>query len=192
MEDLKMLVDIQNFGSKNVHLGCGAKYLDGWINVDILESLKCDIYADLNEIKFPNSSIERVYACHVLEHLKEEEALQLLKKIFAWLKDGGEIYLAVPDFFEINKRYTLHQNLAELRGLILGGGKDEYDIHKSIYDYKKLKAFLENAGFNSVLRYEWRTFDVGLQNIDDYSQAYLPHMDKDSGQLMSLNIKARK
>ena len=105
---------------------------------------------------------------------------------------GDKQVLKVPDFFEINKRYTLHQNLAELRGLILGGGKDEYDIHKSIYDFKKLKALLEDAGFNSVLRYDWRTFDVGQQNIDDYSQAYLPHMDKESGQLMSLNIKARK
>ena len=187
-----MLVDIQNFGNRNVHLGCGTKYLNGWINVDILDTLKCDIYADLNQIEFPDDSIERVYACHVLEHLTESDALQLLKKIFAWLRDNGEIYLAVPDFYEINKRYTLHQNLAELRGLILGGGKDEYDIHKSIYDQKKLKEFLEDAGFNSVIRYDWRTFDVGQQNMDDFSQAYLPHMDKENGQLMSLNVKAKK
>ena len=29
-------------------------------------------------------------------------------------------------------------------------------------------------------------------DIDDYSQAYIPHMDKDNGTLMSLNVEAIK
>ena len=41
-----------------------------------------------------------------------------------------------------------------------------------------------------VERYEWR--DVSHSNIDDFSQAYLPHMEKESGMLMSLDMEAIK
>lgn len=187
-----MIVDIQGFGRNKVHLGCGAKYLDGWINVDALPTVRSDVVADLATVEFPSGSLEQVYACHVLEHLKEDVSISLLNKIFNWLLPGGTVHLAVPDFDAIHRRYSLQKDLAEIRGLILGGGKDEYDVHFSIYNFEKLKSFLEGAGFQSVDRYDWREFEVGKLGIDDYSQAYLPHMDKTNGQLMSLNVVAFK
>ena len=45
-------------------------------------------------------------------------------------------------------------------------------------------------GFSDIQEWNWRKVDHG--HIDDYSQAYLPHMDKDDGLLMSLNIEAKK
>ena len=38
--------------------------------------------------------------------------------------------------------------------------------------------------------WDWRKTDHS--NIDDYSQAYLPHMNKENGLLVSLNIEAKK
>ena len=37
---------------------------------------------------------------------------------------------------------------------------------------------------------DWR--DTEHSELDDFSQSYLPHMDKDNGKLMSLNIEAVK
>ncbi|MDB0032797.1 methyltransferase domain-containing protein [Amylibacter sp.] len=187
-----MKYDIQDFGSKSVHLGCGNKYLTGWINVDILDDLECDIYDELNEIEFNEGVIDRVYACHVLEHLHEESVKALIQKIYKWLMPNGKIYIAVPDFDSIHKWYAQTKSLSDIRGLILGGGKDDYDIHKSIYNFEKMSAFLKDAGFESVQKYEWRDFDVGRKNIDDFSQAYLPHLDKKNGMLMSLNVVSQK
>jgi hypothetical protein len=31
-----------------------------------------------------------------------------------------------------------------------------------------------------------------LAGFDDYSQAYIPHMDKEGGRLISLNLEAEK
>jgi hypothetical protein len=61
-----------------------------------------------------------------------------------------------------------------------------------VFDFHTLKAGLEEAGFVSIHRYDWRQTDVGLWSIDDYSQAYLPHMDKGYGKLMALNVEANK
>ena len=44
------------------------------------------------------------------------------------------------------------------------------------------------AGFARVRRWDWRATEHA--GIDDYSQAYLPHMDKENGTLVSLNLEA--
>jgi hypothetical protein len=59
-----------------------------------------------------------------------------------------------------------------------------------IFDFATLARGLEQAGFGDVRRYDWRQTDIGKAGIDDYSQAYLPHMAKDTGRLMMLNVEA--
>ena len=45
-------------------------------------------------------------------------------------------------------------------------------------------------GMREVNHYDWR--DTEHSEFDDHSQAYLPHMDKDNGTLMSLNVECKK
>tara|TARA_B100000902_G_scaffold389084_1_gene435675 strand:- start:7683 stop:7895 length:213 start_codon:yes stop_codon:yes gene_type:complete len=61
--------------------------------------------------------------------------------------------------------------------------------HKTTYDFTSLKNILENNGFKDVKKWNWKEVEHG--NIDDYSQSYIPHMDKENGTLMSLNIECR-
>ena len=75
-------------------------------------------------------------------------------------------------------------------GLLIGGQKTKFDFHKMIFDKKYLSSILIKNGFSDIQEWNWRKVDHG--HIDDYSQAYLPHMDKDDGLLMSLNIEAKK
>jgi hypothetical protein len=49
---------------------------------------------------------------------------------------------------------------------------------------------LLQAGFSEVRRWDWRNTEHS--EVDDYSQAHLPHMDKENGRLMSLNLEAIK
>ena len=62
--------------------------------------------------------------------------------------------------------------------------------HKSVYTFDSLKEMLENNGFTSVQRYDWR--ERIHKDYDDHSQAYYPHMDKENGILISLNVEAIK
>jgi hypothetical protein len=57
-----------------------------------------------------------------------------------------------------------------------------------IFDEELLSRSLLEVGFKRVRRWDWRQVEHGA--IDDYSQAYLPHLDKDHGLLMSLNLEA--
>ena len=73
--------------------------------------------------------------------------------------------------------------------MTVGGQKTEYDFHKVIFDKKKLTDLLTNSGFYDIREWDWRKTDHS--NIDDYSLAYLQHMVKENGLLMSLNIEAK-
>ena len=67
---------------------------------------------------------------------------------------------------------------------------DDLIYHKTAYNYTHLAELLLTCGFSSVSRYDWRT--TCHAEFDDHSQAYIPHMDKDKGTLISLNLEARK
>jgi hypothetical protein len=70
------------------------------------------------------------------------------------------------------------------------GGPGQIIYHKAAYDFDSLKKLLEENGFTDVRRYDWR--QTIHKDYDDFSQAYFPHMDKEHGLLISLNVEAVK
>jgi len=82
----------------------------------------------------------------------------------------------------------LEQILGPLYGKMKMGDQTIY--HKIVYDYASLSKLLTECGFRDVFEYEWRETDHA--DHDDHSQAYIPHMDKDNGVLISLNVEAKK
>jgi hypothetical protein len=66
----------------------------------------------------------------------------------------------------------------------------EYIYHKTVYDFKDLKELLEEVGFRNIKKYDWR--ETEHSEFDDHSQAYIPHMDKENGTLISLNVECLK
>ena len=79
-----------------------------------------------------------------------------------------------------------------LLGLLIGGQKTPHDWHGMIFDFETLREGLEQANFVDIRLYDWRGTEIGKLDIDDFSQAYLPHMDKESGRLMMLNVEATR
>jgi hypothetical protein len=75
-------------------------------------------------------------------------------------------------------------------GLLYGGQNYEYNFHYQTFDYERLKTLLEAAGFCEISEYDWRNFLPS--GYDDFSRAYLPHMDIENGRQMSLNLVAIK
>ncbi|OLB92345.1 MAG: hypothetical protein AUH25_00755 [Thaumarchaeota archaeon 13_1_40CM_38_12] len=175
-----------------LHIGCGQKLLPGWTNLDIDDDLVgVDIKDDARTLsKIPDGSCDMIYACHILEHIGRHEVQDVLMTWNKKLKKNGLLRLAVPDFEKVVAWYTQTNRLEDLLGLIIGGQKTKYDYHKMILDRRLLSNLLTNAGFHEIKEWNWRKVDHG--HIDDYSQAYLPHMDKEHGLLMSLNIEAKK
>lgn len=176
---------------KKLHLGSGTKILDGFLNIDIRPLPGVDIVSTIDNLPmFEDNSIDLIYCCHVLEHVPRNELGNILTEWRRILKPDGKLRIAVPNFEAVVEHYKIYTDLPKLIGLLYGGQTYKENFHYNIWDFKALKESLEKVGFNYVVRYDWR--DTEHATIDDYSQAYLPHMDKETGILMSLNVECRK
>lgn len=173
-----------------LHLGCGKLYLKNFLNIDI-ESEKADIKHDIIKLDFINNErVDEIYICHVLEHIKRHDTIKLFLEWNRILKKEGILRISVPNFESIVKVYEKNRNMAELIGLLNGGQRNKYDIHYICYDFNILCETLKTCGFYDIKIYD--PFEFLEQEQDDYSKAYLPHLDFKNGVCMSLNVVCKK
>ena len=177
-----------------LHLGCGERYLEGFIHVDLAgyDHIDHEMPVDNLEI-FSDNSVEEIYASHVIDYFDREEIKSVLKEWKRVLKENGVLRLAVPNFPELIKVYEISDDLSKILGPLYGKWKiDKKNIyHKTVYDEKSLTIILEQAGFRNIRKWDWKTV-FSDHNYDDHSQAYFPHMDKENGIHVSLNLECVK
>ncbi len=181
----------------SVHLGCGKRYIPGFVHVDLADFPHIEHRHDIRRLPFfSDGSAELIYACHAFEYFDRVEAADVLREWRRVLCPGGTLRLAVPDFEALSKVYQRHRQLDMIVGPLYGriavqspDGEQRF-YHKTVYDFATLKQLLESAGFGSVRRYDWRM--TVHKDYDDFSQAYIPHMDKEHGTLISLNVEATR
>jgi len=173
--------------SKKLHIGCGKNYIPGWTNVDLFTTVKADVYADISALPFDRGSFDLIYASHVLEHVQRNTVIATLSHWRDLLVDGGILRLAVPDFDAVVRWYEKTRNLDDVMGLLYGGQNHPKNNHFVIFNSATLERDMIRAGFIAVRHWDWRNTEHS--EFDDYSQAYLPSMQKDTGQLMSLNLE---
>ncbi len=87
-----------------LNLGCGDKYLNDFVNVDVRG--KADVYHDLDKYPYPfkNSSVDFILASHILEHLKEP--IRFFYEIKRILKNGGIAEISVPHYKDGKGAYS--------------------------------------------------------------------------------------
>lgn len=167
-----------------LHLGCGSKHIDGYVNIDIRYLPGVD---EINNVKFlrnyKNNSVDEIYCCHTLEHFTRWEYKQVLQRWFDILKPGGIVRLSVPNFKSICEYYNKTNDLKSLMGLLYGGQDYDENFHYVTFDFDSL-----NYDFNEIGFTETGLWDNKIIPIDDFSKCYLPHMDSENGLLMSLNF----
>lgn len=145
---------------EKLHVGCGNVHLSGWCNVDVLSTGSTDLVCDITTLKdLPNSCVGQIYTCHVLEHFPTSMISEILINWYRVLKPGAELRISVPDLDAITYIYQTNIDHFQVPGhqpwiaLIYGGQKDQYDFHKTGFNYCWLKFILEKAGFVDVQRY---------------------------------------
>lgn len=173
-----------------VHVGCGKNYIPGWVNIDMFSVVKADIYADMAALPIDRGSVDILYCCHVLEHCQRNSIIATLTHWRDLLKDGGTLRLAVPNFTACVEWYNKTHNLEEIMGLLYGRQDYPKNHHFVTFDAATLTTKLLLAGFKTVSNWDWRTTEHA--SYDDFSQCYLPHLRKEDGMLMSLNLEAKK
>jgi hypothetical protein len=131
-----------------------------------------------------------LYASHVIEYFDRDEIVPILRGWKTKLAPGGILRLAVPDFAVIVGLYSdgvdLERFLGPLYGKMQMGGETIY--HRTAYDEPGLRGVLQAAGFVTIRWWNWRY--TSHAHFDDFSQAHIPHMDKENGVPISLNLEA--
>lgn len=174
-----------------LHLGCGKRFFPGFVHIDAVDFSHVDHVSTIDNLSFiQDDSVDLIYNCHVLEHFKRHDVLRVLKEWHRILKPGGTLRISVPDFAKLCDVYQQSKDLNLVVGALFGRQDYLYNIHYNVFDYTTLSNSLQEAGFINVCRYNWQ--DTEHADIDDYSQAYIPHMDKNNGTLISLNIECSK
>jgi predicted SAM-dependent methyltransferase len=175
-----------------LHLGCGNKnFGQDWIHIDGGD-FKHLHSRNICILPFKDKTVDLIYASHVLEYFDRDEVLEVLLEWKRVLKEGGILRLSVPNFDVLSRLYQSGTPIEQVTGPLYGrwNMRGQWVYHRTTYDHKSLKAVLESSGFKNIRLWDWRKTDHGV--FDDYSQAYKPHMDKENGTLISLNIEAEK
>lgn len=181
---------------KKMKLNLGCSFRDfgrDWVHVDLGDYDHLDYKCDVFKLPFDDNSADLIYASHVLEYFDWVEARDVLTEWHRVLKIGGSLMVAVPNFEAMAKLYVVSQvPLRNFVGPLYGRMQmgDAMIYHKTTYDYQSLSEILSTVGFSGINTYDWQ--DTDFSEHDDFSKAYIPHMDKENGTLISLNVKCTK
>jgi predicted SAM-dependent methyltransferase len=182
---IKMTQDVK------LHIGCGDKHIPSFIHIDIRKLPHVDYVTSADKLDmFADNSVDLIYACHILEHFGRNQIYYVLGEWHRVLKHGGILRIAVPDFEKLVEVYLRTNDLKVILGLLVGGQDYPENTHRTVFDYVYLSEVLKEVGFVNIHRYDWR--QTIHKDYDDFSQAYIPHMDKEHGTLVSLNVEAEK
>ena len=173
-----------------INMGCGKRnFGKGWIHIDEAEFDHID---HKNIFEFPYKEVDLIYASHLISYFDRDTINDLLKYWRSKLKLNGILRLAVPNFKKICELYMGNYDLDHFLGPLYGRMNCNNDLifHKTCFDEKSLREILNKIGFRNFIQWDHRLVDHGI--YDDHSQAYIPHMDKSNGTLISLNIQCEK
>jgi predicted SAM-dependent methyltransferase len=174
-----------------LHLGCGERFLPGFIHVDARKFDHVDHVSAIDSLTmFADDSVDLIYHCALLEHVGRWDTVRVLSEWNRVLKPGGLLRSSVPNFEAIVTAYRKFNDVSKLLGMLYGGQNYGENLHYTMFDRRYYAELLAQAGFENMRDYDWREFLP--QGYDDFSRAYLPHMDFDNGIQMMLNVDANK
>jgi len=141
---------------ENIQVASGIYPEEGYFHVDLdpVNSAQVDLLWDANELPFPEGSVQRILASHIIEHLRDDEAAKLVYNLWRILADGGELEIRVPDAdvaFDMWDEWMGDPPppvIDRIRKMIHGSK----DPHVNLWGYTKLERFLKRMGFSDIRR----------------------------------------
>ena len=92
--------------SKLLNIGCGVVCDAAWINLDSAPAAPGVIRHDITKgLPFEDNTFDACYASHVVEHLTQTQAADLVEEMHRVLRPSGTIRLVVPDLEAIVRLY---------------------------------------------------------------------------------------
>lgn len=158
-----------------LHLGCGLRYLDGYVNIDypssehsVQHAIVADFRVDLLQLHYERSSVDEVRLHHVFEHFPRPVALGLLCRWRDWLKPGGILRIETPDLMAsawlLASPFVSSDERQEVVRHLFGSHEAGWAAHWDGWYRERFRLTLLTLGF-SDLRFQ-RTRWGRLRNIE--------------------------
>lgn len=140
---------------KKLHLGCGERYLKGYLNIDYppenhsIMKPKADLLIDFRTLSYEDGFLEEIRLHHVFEHYTRIQALKLLLTWRRWLRVGGRLHIETPDFDACIAQYLLggQKTKFEITRHIFGSQEAGWANHLDFWTKRKYKFILKKLGF---------------------------------------------
>ena len=140
-----------------LHVGCGTKKLEGWINIDSVANCNPDLIHDLAQpLPYEDCSADALMAHGVIEHFDKYMRYCVFGEWARVLKVGGTIDLELPDFQKLLSRF----NKFDYDGFVdtffgenMWNGEiyiGHFGNHKWGYSKSSLSAFAKKFGIEPV------------------------------------------
>lgn len=122
--------------------------------VNFKEPVVCDLFSDhYYPLPFESETIDEIRLVQVFEHFTYKQGEELIAYWYTLLKPGGILHLDVPDLYETAYKYTQTASLEDKKWyarLLFGSQKNEYGLHRSMYDRQILADVLLRNGFKEI------------------------------------------
>lgn len=140
-----------------LHIGCGKIDSPEFINIDAQPYAHVHVVTD--DIRrlpgFADGTVDLVYMCHVLEHMRAPDVEAVLLEMKRMLKVGGVLRLSVPDFDRLLAVYrAAGEDLGAIHTQLMGGQDSPYNVHYCAFNHRSLSALLQKAGFTGMRPWE--------------------------------------
>lgn len=151
-----------------LHLGCGGRHLDDYVNIDSRNTPAVDLVADVRKLSYEDNTIEIIESYHILEHFPVclgsnarafsnnayASIVSILREWNRVLRPGGKLVIEVPDFDAIVEEYVKADDARkEVLLIVIFGAyrsNDDRDIHRWGVNKTRLNYILEKAGFREI------------------------------------------
>lgn len=164
-----------------LHLCCGDRYLDGYVNVDRVgtssrrpkhkvtletyydhplhenQEVIIDAWMDIEKtFSFEPESADEVVMISAIEHFSREAGEKIIEKVYTTLKYGGVFKFDFPDLLmtvlEYNDEYMVR--------LLYGSQKNDGAFHRWGYT--------ENSIKKALMKHPWKSIEIGDIVKHDY------------------------
>lgn len=135
-----------------LHLGCGKRKFDGYLNIDLKDS---EFDCDIRKLPFDDGEAEEIIAIHVFEHFYLHEAPQVLAEWFRVLQDAGKLILELPCYDKVIEHVKKGSPDNLTRWAMFGDPSTHTDgepaLHKWCWRISELAALMKQVGFRKVV-----------------------------------------
>jgi len=154
-----------------LNLGCGARLLQNFINVDRYHDAPSVLQNDITELpNIVNGSADLIFSAHSLEHVRHRLTMRTLRRWSDVLRLGGELWLSMPDLDLCCQALLSNKHDKELRKWIkrtifgyqtYGGAPDDSEVddpgqyHLAGYSADEMEEMLDTVGIRADWKYHY-------------------------------------